>query len=254
MKRTVSIFFLLFLISNVLFSFSFSLAEVVSLMKKISTNISKYSNVMDDYHEKFTEFYQTKWVKYYSKFSLEEFDALDSWETDDIYEGQKIDPVDMKQKWKSVFNDPEKLKKEFPNIFYTSHYKWSKEYNKDPAFKKSTDKNIKDGLEYLRNIRSLILLIKNTRDSQKIRGGKVVEMKKYIKNFSMPQGRDELRMGRLIALEVIIDHEIEKQFAELIILINAKSELTIKSSVMTENFRNRNFRSRVSEKGIGSGY
>lgn len=253
MKRIITIFFLLILISNSLFSFSFSLVEVLGLLKKISTKITDYSDAMDEYYEKFTEFYETKWVKYYSKFSLEESDVFDSWKTDEIYTGQKIDTGDMAGKWKNIFNNPEKLKDEFPNIFFTAHYKENREYISDPEFRKSTDENIKDGLDYLRNIESLILLVKNTRESQRIRGGKAAEMKKYIRNFSMPEGRDEVRMGRLTALEVIIDHEIEKQFTELIILMNAQSEIAIRSSAMGENFRNRNFRSRITEKKRNSG-
>ncbi len=253
MKKPASIFLIFLLISKTLFPFSFSLTEVLSLMKKISADISKYSDLMDEYHEKFMEFYQTKWAKYYSKFSLTEFDAFDSWETDDIYKGQKIDPGDMGQKWKNIFNDPEKLRYEFPNIFYTSHYKGSREYISDPAFRESTEKNIKEGLDYIGYIRSLILLIKNTRDSQVLRGKKVAGLKNYIKSFSMPKGHDEIRMGRLIALEVIIDHEIEKQFVELITLINARSEIKIRSSLMSENFKNRNYRLRISGEGVGTG-
>ncbi len=249
MKKIISIVTLLLFISGTISPFTFSLVEVLGLLKKISTNITTYSDYMDEYYEKFTEFYQTKWVKYYSKFSVEESDILNVEETDSVYSGQKTDPGDMERKWKKIFSDPEKLKEEFPNIFQTSHYKQNPEYLSDPVFKKKTDENIQDGVEYLRNIGSIITLMRNTRESQKMRGNKVAEMKQYIRNFALPRGKKEVRMGRLIALEVIIDHEIEKQFAELITLMNAETEIMIRSSSMAENFRNRNFRSRITKKG-----
>ena len=253
MKKTIVFFLILIIFSWNIFPFTFDLLEVVNLMGKISTKITQYSDKMDDHYENFINFYKEKWAKYYTKFSLTELDVFDTWETDQIYGGQNVDSDDMGTKWKNIFKDPGKLKKEFPNLFYTSHYKDNSEYISNANFKKNIDENINDGIEYLGKIESLITLLRNTRESQKLRGKKVVELKKYIKNFSRPKGRDEVRMGRLIGLEVIIDSEIEKQMIELISLVNAQTEIGIRSSLMDKNMSNRNHASRLRINNAGPG-
>ncbi len=251
MKKSVIFFLILIIISGSICPFSFNLIKVVNLLTKISTKITQYSDKIDDHYEEFINFYKEKWAKYYTKFSLIELDVFDTWEMDQIYDGQNVDSDDMGTKWENIFKDPEKLKKEFPNLFYTSHYKDNPEYISNANFKKNTDENINDGIEYLVKIESLITLLRNTRESQKLRGKKVVELKKYIKNFSRPKGRDEVRMGRLIGLEVIIDYEIEKQMIELISLVNAQTEIRIRSSLMDENMSNRNHASRMRINNAG---
>ncbi len=251
MKRAIAFILLVMIVSGGLFPFSFDLIKVLDLLGKISTKITGVSDKFDDHYEEFINFYKLKWSKYYTKFSAGELEVFESWDTDQIYSGSKVDVNEMGLRWESVFKDPGKLKTEFPNLFYTLHYKDNKEYISNSNFRKITDENINDGLEYLGKIGSLITLLKNTRESQKLRGNKVVEIKKYIKNFSKPKGRDEVRMGRLIGLEVLLDHEIDKQMIELISLVNAQTEIGIRSAGMDKNRRNRNHASRLKINSAG---
>lgn len=239
MKRSLVFFLILIIVSGRIFPFSHDLLKVLGLLTKISTEITKYSDKMDDYYEEFIEFYKEKWAKYYTEFSQTELDVFDTWETDQIYSGPDVDPDNMEKKWRVIFKDPKRLRKEFPNLFNTSFYRDNPEYASNSEYRKITDRNINDGLEYLGKIESLISLLNNTRESQKLRGKKAVEMRWYIKNFAKPKGRDEVRMGRLIGIEVILDYEIEKQMIELISLINAQTEIGIISSCMDENMSNR---------------
>ncbi len=240
MKKLLIFILILTMFSGSIFSFSFNLIKVLNLMKKISTEITSYSGKMDGYYKEFISFYKEKWAKYYSKFSSADLDLLNKWKPERIYEGKEINTEKMVKKWRVIFKDPGKLKEEFPNLFYIAHYKDIPEYNSDPRFRKNTDENIKDGIEYLGKIRSLISLLNNTRRSQMLRGKKVIEIKRLIKNYSKPKGRDEVRMGRLKGLEVILEYEIGKQMVELISLVNAKTELAVRNSGMGKNMRNRN--------------
>ena len=109
---------------------------------------------------------------------------------------------------------------------------------------KGNKANSADAREYLEAVQTVLTLLYDTRKLQARRGEKAGKIREYIKNFTRPAGRDEVRMGRLIALETAIDHEIHKQYIELITLINAGTEINVKSVVMAENFRNRNYRER----------
>jgi len=249
MKKIAITLILLLVLSGYVSSFSFDLIKVLNLLSNISDSTSEFSSKIDDYYKEFMEFYKEKWAKYYEKLSFEEIKKLDTWNVDEIYKGSKIDSDNMEKKWKTIFRHPEEMEREFPYLFDVSHYRDNPEYASNIKFRKSIDEDIEDGFEYLKRIKSLITLLKNTRKSQKIRGKKVVKLKKYIKNFSMPKGRDEVRMGRLIGLEVIIDYEIEKQLVEYISLINVQTEIDIRSTCMSQNMKNRNYISR--SRGIG---
>lgn len=250
MKRPLLFFLILIIVSGSIYPFAFDLLEVVGFLGKISTTITQYSDKMDEYYEEFLEFYQEKWAKYYTEFSQTEIDFFDTWDTGRIYRGPDVDPDKMGEKWRVIFMEPKRLRKEFPDLFNTSHYKENPAYTSNGEYRKITDRNISDGFEYLGKIESLFSLLNNTRESQKIRGKKVVEIKGYIKNFAKPRGRNEVRMGRLIGIEVILDYEIEKQMTELISLINAQTEIGIISACMEKNMRNRSHSSRMKNSNV----
>ncbi len=247
MKKSLIIFLILLIVSGNILPIGFDLIKVLGLLSDMSNSISTFSSKIDGYYEEFIEFYKEKWAKYYSKLSFDDIEVFDTWKVDDIYGGSKINSDDMGKRWKTIFKNPNKMEKEFPYLFNMSHYRDNTAYTSNSGLRSVIEKNIKDGFEYLKSIKSLITLLENTRQSQLIRGGKVNKLKKYIRNFSIPKGHDEVRMGRLIGIEVIIDHEMEKQFVEYISLINARTEIEIKSACMEKNMRNRNYIFRLHE-------
>jgi len=255
MRRGWIAIIVMFVVSVNAFSFTHNLMKVLNLLKKISSGMAEYSDLMQDHYTDFIEFYRRRWAQCYTKFSGEETAIFEGMETEKIYEGPEVDHEKLVTMWRIIFSNPGRISELFPNLFYTDHLTADQRYVSDPGYRLNTDKNISDGAEYMERVESLILLLKNTRESQKIRGRKAAELRKYIGNFSMPKGHDEVRMGRLTGIEVIIDHEIEKQYVELISLLNARTEIGIRSSSMAENMGNRNYRFRLgnpeTKKGSG---
>ncbi len=239
-KTIASVMIITVLVSANLFPFAFDIVKAIGLLKKVSAHIEKYSGKIDEYYQKFNEFYKKNWEKYYGKFTKSESLKTGEWISGNFYKKQYVDNEKMEEKWKRIFGNPKTLSKIFPYLYSSEFYKDNHYYKENRKVRRNINKGINDEKDYLKNIEEIITLISNTRRSQKIRYRKIGEFKRYIKNFSKPSGHGEVRMGRLLGLSAILDIEIERQFVEMISLLNAETELEIKSSVMHENMKRRN--------------
>jgi hypothetical protein len=237
--RRVFISLILIMSTGYAYPFGFNLSNVLKMMKKVSSGISGLSDVMEDQYREFVRFYRDKWEKYYSRFTTDEAEIFNL-HNNDLRMDPYIDPDRIRSKWERVFKQPGSLRAEFPNLYSFQRRTGN---SRAGSFGRSTEiitENWRDQNDYLKEIESVLLLLMNSRRAQKIRTGKIAEFRHDIKNYSIPPGRNEIRMGRLLGLEAILEYEIEKQIIEMISLTNAWTELEIKSAVISQNLKKRN--------------
>ena len=238
-RKTVVFLLILFLTAGSAFPFGIDLVKALNLLSKISGQMSSYSGILDEHYRDFIQFYREKWEKFHEKFSGDDLRLFDL-NKNDLRMESHIDPEKTGPVWEKILSDPRNLRKEFPDLFYFGHYKNRTEGSEDGIAKESMEADILDESGYLKDIESMFTLLMNSRKAQMIRLKKIGDIRQYIKNFSKPAGRDEVRMGRLIGLEAILEKEIGKQIVELISLVNAQTELEIRSELIHKNMMKRN--------------
>lgn len=240
MKKRLIITVLLLLFVRVnCFPVGFSIIDVVKFLTKVTDRLSGFEKEIEKYQKDFKEYYNKYWKNFNRKFFPQELDLLKMEDPSEIYKKSYIDPGSKREIWKNIFENPEKLWKKFRYIGYMSHYKDNELYKKNRAFRVQMDKNLKDMKLYLKEVEKSIRLIGDTRRMQKKRGEKISKYKLQNDLLGMPKVYWEAKKVKLLTFGAMLDYEIQHQIVELIMLMNARTELKVKGEIINRNMTGR---------------
>lgn len=241
MKKLVVILIIIFLFFSIPKKVSgISIFKVLKFIQKISSKIDSYSKELEHHSKEFKEYYNKYWKNINRKFFPGEFKLLKMpEECTDVYNKPYIDSDNKKEIWKGIFKSPKYIWEKYPYIKNFSHYTNNKFYKKDRQYRKLVDSIIKDEKEYLKAVENVIELLANTRNSQKIRGKKIEKMKKNNDSFGMPKAYWETKKAKLHTMGALLEFELQQQLVELLVLVNAETELNLKAKLLRINTKNR---------------
>jgi len=238
-KRSVLLIFFITFFSLNSFSIGFNLIKIVTFLSKISKKMSVYEKNIEKYQQDFRKYYNKYWKNFNRKFFPGELKLLKMDDPSKIYNKSYVKLKSDKEIWNKIFKTPGYLWKRYSYLLYTDHYKNNDMYRKNIKFRKKMDRNIEDLKIYLKEIDKVVRLIADTRKMQQKRGKKILKIKKQNDLLGRPKVYWEAKRVKLLTFGTMLDFEIQHQIVELIMLMNAQTELKVKSLLLLKNMKER---------------